>query len=130
MTRWEEREYNADSKVTKYIEHDADGIETEWAWYEYDESGRLTRIKKNFITESGEWVNEHTYGDEGHILYIYAVDGYDSRTVTYYDEAGRMWKYVAYENGEVHHWNEYEYDSEGNRIKTIQHNADGSVYEY
>ena len=99
----ENREYTYDrGSLTKIVETDGQRNVKETRTYEYDSNGKETASR---LDRSDGSFTEWTYNEWE-----------KTKTQHTYDKKGQLER-----------WYEYTYDSEGNRLGTITHKADGSV---
>ena len=106
--------------------------------YEYDGSGKLTKLVRRDMLEDSETSETCTYGENGLVASreVSSGDGIESRTEYSYDEHGNEISVSIYgPDGSAISItkNEYEYDEPGNIVKCIRTQGDGeqsTVIEY
>ena len=106
--------------------------------YEYDGSGKLTRLVRRDMLEDSETSETCTYGENGLVASreVSSGDGIESRTEYSYDEHGNEISVSIYgPDGSAISItkNEYEYDEPGNIVKCTRTQGDGeqsTVIEY
>lgn len=106
--------------------------------YEYDGSGKLTRLVRRDMLEDSETSETCTYGENGLVASreVSSGDGIESRTEYSYDEHGNKISVSIYgPDGSAISItkNEYEYDEPGNIVKCTRTQGDGeqsTVIEY
>lgn len=106
--------------------------------YEYDGSGKLTRLVRRDMLEDSETSETCTYGENGLVASreVSSGDGIESRTEYSYDEHGNEISVSIYgPDGSAISItkNEYEYDELGNIVKCTRTQGDGeqsTVIEY
>lgn len=106
--------------------------------YEYDGSGKLTKLVRRDMLEDSETSEACTYGENGLVASreVSSGDGIESRTEYSYDEHGNEISVSIYgPDGSAISItkNEYEYDEPGNIVKCIRTQGDGeqsTVIEY
>ena len=106
--------------------------------YEYDGSGKLTKLVRRDMLEDSETSETCTYGENGLVdsREVSSGDGIESRTEYSYDEHGNEISVSIYgPDGSAISItkNEYEYDEPGNIVKCTRTQGDGeqsTVIEY
>ena len=106
--------------------------------YEYDVSGKLTKLVRRDMLEDSETSETCTYGENGLVASreVSSGDGIESRTEYSYDEHGNEISVSIYgPDGSAISItkNEYEYDEPGNIVKCTRTQGDGeqsTVIEY
>lgn len=106
--------------------------------YEYDGSGKLTKLVRRDMLEDSETSEACTYGENGLVASreVSSGDGIESRTEYSYDEHGNEISVSIYgPDGSAISItkNEYEYDEPGNIVKCTRTQGDGeqsTVIEY
>lgn len=106
--------------------------------YEYDGSGKLTKLVRRDMLEDSETSETCTYGENGLVASreVSSGDGIESRTEYSYDEHGNEISVSIYgPDGSAISItkNEYEYDEPGNIVKCTRTQGDGeqsTVIEY
>lgn len=106
--------------------------------YEYDGSGKLTKLVRRDMLEDSETSETCTYGETGLLasLEVSSGEGIESRTEYSYDEHGNEISVSIYgPDGSAISItkNEYEYDEPGNIVKCTRTQGDGeqsTVIEY
>ena len=106
--------------------------------YEYDGSGKLTKLVRRDMLEDSETSETCTYGENGLVASreVSSCDGIESRTEYSYDEHGNEISVSIYgPDGSAISItkNEYEYDEPGNIVKCTRTQGDGeqsTVIEY
>lgn len=106
--------------------------------YEYDGSGKLTKLVRRDMLEDSETSETCIYGENGLVASreVSSGDGIESRTEYSYDEHGNEISVSIYgPDGSAISItkNEYEYDEPGNIVKCIRTQGDGeqsTVIEY
>lgn len=106
--------------------------------YEYDGSGKLTKLVRRDMLEDSETSETCTYGETGLVASreVSSGDGIESRTEYSYDEHGNEISVSIYgPDGSAISItkNEYEYDEPGNIVKCTRTQGDGeqsTVIEY
>lgn len=106
--------------------------------YEYDGSGKLTKLVRRDMLEDSETSETCTYGENGLVASceVSSGDGIESRTEYGYDEHGNEISVSIYgPDGSAISItkNEYEYDEPGNIVKCTRTQGDGeqsTVIEY
>ena len=106
--------------------------------YEYDGSGKLTKLVRRDMLEDSETSETCTYGENRLVASreVSSGDGIESRTEYSYDEHGNEISVSIYgPDGSAISItkNEYEYDEPGNIVKCIRTQGDGeqsTVIEY
>ncbi len=120
-----------------------DGVETESSEEElaaiYEDFSNATVVNYNRLAaqlETGNTCDETEGKTINKSVVITKTNSYGSKSVSEYDEVGKIITYMNYyDDGSLHEWKVYEYDSEGNRIKSTGYNEDGDItcwdeYEY
>ena len=131
-------EYNADGKLTQTIIFLEDGT-AERKLYSYDEHGQLIRYcgynKNGELSDGYEY--EYTYDAEGRIEKSRKTDlRYGGTEVLEYefDAEGRQIKETRFYESEylsgLQGWTVFEYDDNGNRIRSSYYNDSGEMEQY
>jgi YD repeat-containing protein len=89
--------------------------------YSYDARGNL--LREDSVFEGTETVTEYTYNEQNWLM---KVKSNDSTTTYTYDEAGKRLTYVHEHITAGVYREEYEYDGQGNLVKTHVTMADGT----
>lgn len=131
--------YYPNGNIDWQNEYSKDGVQSKRTWYyesgqvrsvtEYNKQGKQTM--KTYYYESGKVETLTEYSDQG--IIEKSTDYYENskvKSVTEYNDVGSIIKFTGYdENGNVEFsWGRrYEYDANGNVIKEISLDAEGSV---
>ena len=106
LRSWSEPEYNDQGKQVKDTTYKADGSIESMYEYVYDDQGQMVEYISTYYYESGRKT-------------VYVSDGnYDIKSRTEYDGSGKITGYVSYE---------YEYDSNGNKLKQYIYDKNGDL---
>lgn len=130
---WHDYIYNAAGQEIKAIVYDAEGnIVDQWEGYEYDDQGRIIRsVGYSFDTGEFTTVSESTYRD-GYLVEsrYFGMDGTPGGSQQYeYDGQGNQVKTIGYDsNGEMSYYWIHCYDDKGYRIRVDYYSADGVTY--
>ena len=132
---WHDYTYNDAGQKMKVIVFDAAGNKIDqWEGYAYDTQGRLVR-SAGYSLDTGVFttISESVYSDERLIESIhFRMDGTRQGSQRYeYDGQGNCVKSVGYDANErmSYYWI-YTYDSEGHEIRVDYYDADGVTYGY
>ena len=151
---WVECEYNSAGKLIKITSYEEDGGSNSSQEAEYDSAGNLIKItihnpnmnsevefdstgkpikaKSVVNNELGYGGTEYEYDSAGNQTKAtkYNADGRFYLGNFEYDNKGNLTiAKVTYceKDGSIDHWEEYEYDGDGNQINVTKYNAGGSI---
>lgn len=140
IVSWVEPKYDADGKEIRFTYYDADGKITGWVIMEYDADGK--EIQSVDYVAGGEEYSRCTYryDDDGKLIelvqsYVQEYGMYATYTSYEYDENGnRVKSILATDFGGPSTITVYEYDANGNLEKISQYNGKKishiNIYEY
>ncbi|MCM1540177.1 MAG: tetratricopeptide repeat protein [Blautia sp.] len=127
---WDEFDYDASGKRTRMVKYLENGVALWWIEYEYDAGGNLTEEVEYLSEERIRSRKEYKYDANGNLTEYVDYDiGGDVRERYEYDANGNPTKYEYYDsdsNGYL--WTEYEYDAAGNQVRAVDHDGDGNIY--
>lgn len=101
--------------------------------YTYDQKGNV--LEQGYYDENGEYNSgyEYTYDEKGNMIKEkHNSESSNFEVIRTYDDIGNLIEKKTYENGrkEASLWYKYEYDSNGNKIKSSSLESDGSIKSY
>ena len=132
---WHDYIYNDDGKESEVIAYDAAGNKIDqWEGYEYDDQGRVVRsVGYSFDTGEFTTVSEYVYRD-GYLTESrqFSMNGTFAGSQQYeYDSQGNRVKTIGYgSSGEMSYYWIHTYDDQGNEIRVDYYFADGVTYGY
>ena len=132
---WHDYIYNDAAQTIKTIVFDATGNEIDqWDGYEYDSQGRAIRTAGySFATGEFTIVNDQVYdGDRLIENHQFFMDGSPAGSSQYeYDDQGNRIKTIGYDiNGAVSYYWIHTYDDAGHEVRVDYYYADGGTYGY
>ena len=131
MTAIIKPEYNTDGKIIKEVAADADGNITSVSEYAYEDDTNYT-ITYGDAEGNTLYTQRYEFDEKGSLIKLELNYGDIANVYSYENEyeGDRLVKLVSYYQGVENGYSEYTYDENGNSLKTINYDSNGTIINY